>query len=181
MLRLFSLTAQIRLHAQRFRVLYPHGFALDASQARTLEGRQLPVLKSGAAELNLNHAVPDRFAADTGVTTTVFVKDGDDFVRISTSVKNQRGERAVGSCLERAHPGYASLKAGRPYWGLASVLGTQLMTQYDPIKDAAGRVIGAIVVGQDITRRRHAGIAALIDVRAKRPGRSRPGTDQASS
>jgi len=162
MFRYFSPTAQIRLHARRFRALYPQAFRLDASQTRPIEGRQLPLLQCGDTELNLNHAIPDRFAADTGITTTVFVKDGEDFVRISTSVKNQSGQRAVGSAMERAHPGYASLKAGRPYLGLASVFGTQLMTQYDPITDTAGQVIGAIVVGYDITRRRSVGLAACL-------------------
>ncbi len=56
----------------------------------------------------------DRFAEATGGgVATVFVRDGDDFVRVSTSVRNAEGARAMGTVLDHASPAYAKVIAGR--------------------------------------------------------------------
>lgn len=52
--------------------------------------------------------------------------------------------------LDRNHPGYARLLADESYIGPATLFGKQFMTQYDPIKDAGGKVIGLLFVGIDI-------------------------------
>lgn len=112
--------------------------ALDPERRVDVMGQSTPLLMSGGAELNLDCAIPDRFTAQTGVTATIFVRSGEDFVRISTSIKMQNGERALGTNLSRAHPGYARLLAGQSYVGYATLFGTQYLTQYDPLKDAQG-------------------------------------------
>lgn len=84
---------------------------------------------------------------------TLLVRSADDFIRISTSTKNQSGVRAVGTPLDRAHPAYRCLLNGATYVGLASLFGEQFMTQYDPIKDKFGRVIGALCVAVSVKQR----------------------------
>ena len=69
----------------------------------------------GAADLNLDCSIPDRFTEQTGVTATIFARRDEDLVRISTSIKKRNGERAMGTSLSRAHPGYARLLAGESY------------------------------------------------------------------
>jgi len=81
----------------------------------------------------------------------VFAKTGDDFVRITTSLKNEKGDRAVGTLLDRAHPGYKATQEGGSFVGLATLFGRQYMTRYDPIKDASGAVVGLSFVGLDFT------------------------------
>ena len=71
-------------------------------------------------------------------------------MRITTSLKKQDGARAVGTKLDRAGPAYAPLVAGRSYTGLAKLFGRPYITQYKPVTDATGRVIGALFVGLDI-------------------------------
>ncbi|OXH80992.1 hypothetical protein CA831_41435, partial [Burkholderia multivorans] len=44
----------------------------------------------------------------------------------------------------------APLVAGRTYTGLANLFGRPYITQYKPVTDATGRVIGALFVGIDV-------------------------------
>ncbi len=114
-------------------------------------GKPTPTLSLDGRPLNLEFALVDRFTAATGAVATVFAKTGDDFVRITTSLKNDKGERAIGTLLDRAHPGYKASLTGNSFTGLATLFGRQYMTQYDPIKDAQGQVIGLSFVGLDFT------------------------------
>jgi len=129
---------------------FPGQFALDESRSVDIGGRKVTILKNGDDDINLNFTVVDRFTAQSGVGATVFAKQGDDFVRVSTSVKKENGERAVGTVLDRSHPGYAPLMAGQRYAGLATLFGKQYMTQYDPVRNAAGQVVGVLYVGVDV-------------------------------
>jgi methyl-accepting chemotaxis protein len=130
---------------------FPGEFTLDPVRTVAIAGKPVPVLKNGATDLNLEFSVLDAFTAHTGVTATVFVKSGEDFVRISTSVKKENGERAVGTMLDRAHPGYPVLMSGAVYSGSATLFGKPYITKYVPIKDKAGQVIGVLYVGVDIS------------------------------
>jgi len=120
----------------------------DMVQIKSLS---VPVLKLDGVALNLNESVVDRFTAATGAISTIFVKSGDDFVRITTSLKDEKGGRAVGSVLDRNHPGYAKALAGESFAGLATLFGRRYMTQYTPIKDDKAQVIGIVFVGLDFS------------------------------
>jgi methyl-accepting chemotaxis protein len=138
--------------------------ALDPGRQVDVQGKATPVLRNGSADLNLDCSIPDRFTAQTGVTATIFVKSADDFVRISTSIKKQNGERAIGTALNRAHPGYSRLMAGQSYVGYATLFGTQYLTKYDAINDARGKVIGALYVGIDVSKHRQLSMAAKLSL-----------------
>jgi methyl-accepting chemotaxis protein len=126
-------------------------FEADAAAPVDIGGRQVPALKHDGKVLNLDFSAPDRFSGETGGNATIFVVDGDDFVRVTTSVKKENGERAVGTQLDRASPAYAALKGGKVYVGLATLFGKQFITQYAPVRDAGGKVVGALYVGVDIS------------------------------
>src|SRR5450830_1433322 len=134
-----------------FNNAFTEKFSLDTSRTVQIGDKATPVLRNGTTDLNLDFSIPDRFTAQTGVTATIFAKTGDDFVRISTSVKKENGERAVGTLLDRAHPGYAALRIDKSYSGIATLFGKQYITKYTPIKDAAGQLIGVLYVGVDIS------------------------------
>jgi methyl-accepting chemotaxis protein len=125
-------------------------FALDATNKVKVGEREVPTLTNGGKPINLDFSHADLFTRETGGNATVFVLDGDDFVRISTSVKKEDGERAVGTVLDHASPAYAAIRAGKPYVGLAKLFGKQTMTDYEPIRDAGGRTIGILYVGVDV-------------------------------
>jgi methyl-accepting chemotaxis protein len=127
------------------------GFSVDAEHPVAVAGKPTPTLNNGSHPVNLDFTIPDRFTAQTGGVATLFVASGEDFVRVSTSLKKENGERAIGTLLDRAHPAYAPLRSGASFLGQATLFGKQYMTHYDPIKDAAGKVIGVMFVGVDIT------------------------------
>ena len=116
-----------------------------------IKGLATPELKLEGRTLNLDFPLVDGFTATSGAIATVFAKSGDDFVRVATSLKNDKGERAVGTLLDRSHPGYKAALEGQVYAGLATLFGRQYMTQYDPIKNANGEVIGLSFVGLDFS------------------------------
>ena len=135
-----------------FRAGLPGEFALDEAATVDIGGRQVPTLSVAGQSLNLDFAVPDSFTERTGGNATVFAAAGDDFVRVTTSVKKENGERAVGTALDKASPAYAALREGRTYVGLATLFGKQYITQYEPVRSSAGKVVGALYVGVDITK-----------------------------
>ena len=124
----------------------------DKKNTSLVGDHRIPTLKLSGKSLHFDHSIPDRFTAQSSEVATIFAKAGDDFVRIATSLKKQNGERAVGTWLKRSHPSYHLLLAGRKYAGLATLFGTQYMTEYLPIFDAKGEVIGVKFVGVDVTR-----------------------------
>jgi len=116
-----------------------------------IAGQATPVLRLNDKPLNLDFSAVDQFTQMTGAVATVFAKTGDDFVRITTSLKNEKGERAIGTLLDRNHPGYQATLEGKSYLGAATLFGRQYFTQYLPIQDAAGKVIGLSFTGLDFT------------------------------
>jgi methyl-accepting chemotaxis protein-2 (aspartate sensor receptor) len=44
------------------------------------------------------------------------------------------------------------LRAGQRFVGLATLFGKQYITQYDPVRDAAGKVVGVLFIGLDISK-----------------------------
>jgi methyl-accepting chemotaxis protein-2 (aspartate sensor receptor) len=127
-------------------------FTLDPSTTVDIGGKPTPALKYSGKALNLDFSIPDKFTGETGVIATIFAADGEEFVRVTTSLKKENGDRAVGTQLDHAHPSYPLLRAGNNYIGLATLFGKQFITQYDPIKDSNGKVIGVLFIGLDISK-----------------------------
>jgi len=145
-----ALTAEANRSMSLFASFLPPDFSLDPARTVDIGGVPAPTLFAGGQPLDLDYAIPDQFLKKSGAIATIFARDGDDFVRITTSLKKQDGARAVGTKLDRAGPAYAPLVAGRSYTGLAKLFGRPYITQYKPVTDASGRVIGALFVGLDI-------------------------------
>ncbi|MGU7841903.1 methyl-accepting chemotaxis protein [Burkholderia sp. AW33-5] len=145
-----ALSAEATRSMALFASFLPADFALDPARTVDIGGVAAPTLSAGGQPLDLDYAIPDQFLKKSGAIATIFARDGDDFVRITTSLKKQDGTRAVGTRLDRAGPAYAPLVAGRSYTGLAKLFGRPYITQYKPVTDATGRVIGALFVGLDV-------------------------------
>ncbi|HEF5869825.1 TPA: Cache 3/Cache 2 fusion domain-containing protein [Burkholderia cenocepacia] len=145
-----ALTAEANRSMSLFASFLPADFTLDPARTVDIGGVAAPTLLAGGQPLDLDYSIPDQFLKKSGAIATIFARDGDDFVRITTSLKKQDGARAVGTRLDRAGPAYAPLVAGRSYTGLAKLFGRPYITQYKPVTDASGRVIGALFVGLDI-------------------------------
>jgi methyl-accepting chemotaxis protein-2 (aspartate sensor receptor) len=108
-------------------------------------------IKSYGVAVNNNFGDVDTFTGNTGNLGTVFAKKGDDFVRITTSLKKPDGERVLAPPLERTHPAYKSIQAGQPYTGREMLFGVPYMTHYEPLKNAEGKLIGILSASRDLT------------------------------
>jgi hypothetical protein len=108
--------------------------------------KQVPAIYFGARKINNNYDVVDEIKKSSGATATVFVKDGDDFVRVSTNVLTPEGKRGVGTALAKAKA-YEAVNKGESFCGDVDVLGTPFAACYNPIKDGGGKVIGVTYVG----------------------------------
>ena len=145
-----ALSAEVDRSMSLFASFLPTGYTLDDTQKVDINGVATPTLKAGDKVLNMDFTIPDQFLERSGAVATVFARSGDDFVRVTTSLKKQDGTRAIGTLLDRKAPAYALLLANQSYTGLAALFGKRLITQYRPITDASGRVIGALFVGVNV-------------------------------
>ena len=162
MTSLLPLGYQINQLATRLARQFSAGFDVDYQHRMTVGAEVTPVIRSGDTVLNLNFDVIDQFARQTGAGATIFVRRNQDFVRISTSVKKENGERAIGTLLDHSHAGYGDLLAGRSYIGFAQLFGRQYMTRYDPLRNKQGQVVGVLYVGIDVSQRFQFGVGGRI-------------------
>jgi hypothetical protein len=109
-------------------------------------GKTVPAIYFGSRKINNNYDVVDAIRKAHNATATVFVKDGDEFVRVSTNVLTPEGKRGVGTQLAR-NAAYAAVSKGDQYCGPIDVLGTPYDACYNPIKDGAGKIIGVTYIG----------------------------------
>jgi hypothetical protein len=109
-------------------------------------GKTVPAIFFGDRKINNNYDVVDAVRRAHTATATVFVRDGDDFVRVSTNVLTPEGKRGTGTKLAR-NAAYEAVSNGRQYCGPIDVLGTAFDSCYNPIKDASGKIIGVSYIG----------------------------------
>ena len=140
------------LLASVFQELYPSALSIDHNQQIAVGQYRSPAVTHDGEPVVLNFDKVDQFARMTGGNATVFVRLGDDFLRVATSLKKDNGQRAIGTLLGTGHPGYRQLLDGQPYTGEATLFGHRYMTRYTPVTDNRGRVIAILYVGLPINR-----------------------------
>ncbi len=111
---------------------------------------ETPLLSSHGITLNNHFSQLDSFTKLSGAVATVFVKKGDDFIRIATSLKQEDGNRAMGTFLGKESPAYAPIINQKKYIGNARLFGKDYVTVYSPLIEN-GNVIGILFVGYDFT------------------------------
>src|SRR3981081_3761816 len=96
-----------------------------------------------------DHKIVDRATSYVGGTATLFVYDeaSQQFVRRTTNVKKENGDRAVGTQLAADHPAQTVLRRGEAYKGPAILFGRRFYTAYQPVFGAGRKVIGICFVG----------------------------------
>ena len=94
--------------------------------------------------------VLDRFTDTTHDIATIFARDGQDFIRVTTSLKDENGKRAIWTKLDPNHPAYNLVLEGKTYIGKATLFGNDYLTFYDPIKDSNNNVTGILFIGYNL-------------------------------
>ena len=134
-----------------FEKRFSAGLRVQADQMVAVAGVQTPSLLLGSEVLNNNFTEVDEFKQMSGGVATVFVRSGEDFVRVSTSLTKQDGSRAIGTVLDRQGPAYQRVLGGQAYIGRAVLFDRSYMTQYSPVRDSSGKVIAVLFIGFDYT------------------------------
>ena len=118
---------------------------------RSEDGKSVPVLRHEGRVLNGSFEQLDAFTQDTrGSVVTVFAATEDgNYLRVTTSLRNQKGERAFGTLLDTRHPAFALMGQGKTYVGRANLFGREYMTIYEPIRQNE-RTIGILFIGAEI-------------------------------
>ena len=83
----------------------------------------------------------DRISEALGVVVTLLREN----VRVATTLKKADGSRPVGSEIDRDL--YGRVMRGESFLGEYPVLGVPYLVSYTPLKDAGGKVVGALAVG----------------------------------
>jgi diguanylate cyclase (GGDEF)-like protein/PAS domain S-box-containing protein len=139
-----------------------------------IQDRIVPNLIIGDTQVTNLFNFVDDLSSLVGGTATIFVKDGQDFVRISTNVLKSNLSRATGTMLNRNTKAFAALSAGKTFNGVVDILDEPYITRYDPMYDGKGALIGAYYVGYKVdmkvlrdavhnTRQLETGFAAVLD------------------
>jgi hypothetical protein len=119
---------------------------IEGTQA--VGGKDAPALYFGSTKMNNNFEIVDAIGKEDGrgMTATLFVKGGDEYIRVATSVPKPDGSgRAIGTVL--ADPALEAIKQAKAYYGDVPILGVPYNTGYEPIKDLSGNIIGVYYVG----------------------------------
>ncbi|MBY3345041.1 methyl-accepting chemotaxis protein [Rhizobium laguerreae] len=121
--------------------------AADQAAKVELKDNQLSAVTEDAIPALADHSLVDRTAQSIAGVATIFQKQGSDYVRISTNVKKENGDRAVGTKLVAEHPAQPVLARGEAYYGPAELFGRKFMTGYFPIKNASNANVGILFIG----------------------------------
>ena len=106
-------------------------------------------LRSFGALVNDDHGSVDRFANETGGVARVYVRKGEGFQSITSSVKDAQGGREPSTTIP-AGPALTAVLAGQPWIGRSMVAGKPYMGYYLPVLNAEKKTIALLFIGNDV-------------------------------
>jgi Cache 3/Cache 2 fusion domain len=110
-------------------------------------GEEVPAIYFGSTKMSNSFDLVDEVVKQAQGTATIFVKSGDEYVRVTTNVKKDDGSRAVGTILDPKGKAIESIRKDEAFYGEADILGKPYITGYKPIRDSSKNVIGIYYVG----------------------------------
>ncbi len=119
-------------------------YSLDKEDTEQLGEYTVPALRNGNWVIKSTPvALVDSFTAQTNAIATLFIKVGDEFVRVTTTEPNEQ----PGTILSHSHPAYKHFTGELRYTDKVTLSGKDYMADYDVFRDRPGRVIGGYLVG----------------------------------
>ncbi|MBN1116202.1 MAG: Cache 3/Cache 2 fusion domain-containing protein [Bacteroidales bacterium] len=94
----------------------------------------------------VDNSYVDKVSELTGADVTIFSKQREGFLRISTSLIDDKGKRQVGTSVPGSSPVIKAILSGTNYYGRAIVIDEWNITAYMPIVNNSG-IIGMLGVG----------------------------------
>ncbi|MDO8842067.1 Cache 3/Cache 2 fusion domain-containing protein [Methanocalculus sp.] len=114
-----------------------------------IQSNQLVLLNAAGQPyvINDNVEIVDGLSKQfSGAAATIFQVQGNQAIRISTSVYGADGRRVIGTPVSQEVYNAVVIR-GETYYGTANVVGTNYITAYEPIRGPGGAVIGILFVG----------------------------------
>ncbi len=115
------------------------------------KGNDIIAYWDGAFPEFSNHEAIDRIGFASGETATIFAWDEktQDFWRKTTNIKKDDQSRAINTPLGKKGKVYPVVTKGQTYKGMATILGKEYFTVYQPILSKAdhSKVVGILYVG----------------------------------
>ena len=91
------------------------------------------------------------FAYIVNNSNTLFTRNGNDFIRTATTLKDLSGNYAIGTTLSYKSPAYKLLLEGKSYSGIVELYGYNYYAIYEPMFDSfTGFVIGVYFSGSTL-------------------------------
>ncbi len=158
------------LNVAREIVAYGGGFSIDEKTiswqatnqfslaAATLELPRMKIGNSWLGQVNdpkIPVPVVDKVKDTVSVTCTIFqrMNAAGDMLRVATNVLKNDGTRAIGTFIPSTNPDgkpnpvTAAIMKGESFTGRAYVVNNWYISSYEPLQDAAGKIIGMLYVG----------------------------------
>ncbi|WMW66810.1 Cache 3/Cache 2 fusion domain-containing protein [Nitratidesulfovibrio liaohensis] len=96
------------------------------------------------------NSLVEKHKRTVGSDATLFVLLPGKLLRVATTITDARGKRAIDTYVPESSPVYKAIAAGDDYTGRAMVMGKAFRAHYRPIKDAYGKIVGALFVGEPL-------------------------------
>jgi len=94
------------------------------------------------------YEIVDNVSASLNILATIFISEQSNYRRITTSIKDASGNRAVDTFLDTKSAAYPNIRAGKEYIGNAAILGKNYLAAYYPIFQPNTKdVIGILFIG----------------------------------
>jgi len=99
-----------------------------------------------------NYEIVDKASAAMNILATIFISDQSDYRRITTSIKDASGKRAVDTFLGSKSAAYPNIRAGKEYIGKAVILGKNYLAAYYPLfQPDTKNIIGILFIGIEMS------------------------------
>ena len=140
-----------------FEILYDVDMTVTNQTTGESESVTIPAFKLGSGYLHESTDLVDTMSETAGVRSSVLQRDGDRFIRVSTTLAAPSGETLQGLSVPAESPAAKAILEGKRYEGLAVIGGQWRLTAYEAIRDYDEKVIGALevarpVIGPDFAR-----------------------------
>ncbi len=115
-----------------------------------INGVAVKNIYNGFASLNNNFHPVDLFTEQTQAVASVYVKENDAFVSVTSSLIRKNGERDLLHKITPDSKIYKSLEKNEQYVSLENFEGESYISAYKPIEQK-GKIVGALFVGYKFT------------------------------
>ncbi|MCL1908987.1 MAG: methyl-accepting chemotaxis protein [Holophagaceae bacterium] len=143
--RLETETVRNALAGRRSRGVEPGNvvsYSLRAAVPIFVNGRNIGAISAGNSNIT-DHVLVDKMKDILDAECTIFHGDS----RISTTIRNSSGERAIGTRLDNTAILRTVLEEGKIYAGDNKIFNNKYTTAYAPIKSPDGEITGMLFLG----------------------------------